>query len=343
MATRQPDRLQVTDLSVAFDGGRTPVVHELSFRVAAGEAYGLVGESGSGKSLTCQAILGLLPRGGVATGRIEVGGLGVELGRGRPSAGNRVGMIFQDPMSALNPVQRVGHSIAQVIASHDNISTRAARAHAVELMQRVGIRDAQRRSRNYPHEFSGGMRQRIVIAMALAVRPDVLLADEPTTALDVIVQKDVLAMIRNAQQKIGSSILFVTHDMTVHANIADRLGIMYAGRLVEEAPTGEIFKKPMHPFTAHLVASLPKIGELARKEALSGSPPNLSDPPAGCRFHPRCALAMDACREASPALTTLAPGHRVACYAASPLVRPIETIDRTAGVAPLGQCTSVLQ
>ena len=166
------------------------------------------------------------------------------------------------------------------------------------------------------------MRQRVAIALATICRPEFIIADEPTTALDVVVQKSVLRMIREAQQELGSSMIFVTHDLTVHANIADRLGVMYAGRLVEEAPTTKIFHHPMHPYTAHLVASLPRIGDPTPRKALSGAPPSLADPPKGCRFHPRCPLAMDICREVHPALTMLAANHRVACYAASPLVKP---------------------
>ena len=172
------------------------------------------------------------------------------------------------------------------------------------------------------------MRQRVAIALATICRPEFIIADEPTTALDVVVQKSVLRMIREAQQELGSSMIFVTHDLTVHANIADRLGIMYAGRLVEEATTTDIFHNPMHPYTAHLVGSLPRIGDSTPKKALAGAPPSLADPPSGCRFHPRCPLAMDICRQAHPTLTTLAANHRVACYAASPLVK------RSAELAP---------
>ena len=175
----------------------------------------------------------------------------------------------------------------------------------------------------YPHELSGGMRQRVTIALATICRPEFIIADEPTTALDVVVQKGVLAMIREVQREMGSSILFVTHDMAVHANMADRLGIMYAGRLVEEAPTRELFARPLHPYTAHLIESLPRIGDVAPKKGLGGTPPNLSAPPPGCRFHPRCPLAMEICRREVPALTTLAPGHRVACFAADPTVSPV--------------------
>jgi len=218
-------------------------------------------------------------------------------------------------MNVLNPVRRVRQSFIDFAYRHMGLNRRAFFAAVEQHLQRLHLTASVLEA--YPHELSGGMKQRVTIALATICRPEFIIADEPTTALDVIVQKDVLAMIREAQQQIGSSMLFVTHDMTVHANIADRLGIMYAGRLVEEAPTAEIFTKPMHPYSAHLVASLPRIGEQSRKKSLSGAPPNLADPPSGCRFHPRCSLATDVCREASPALTTLAPGHRVACYAAS--------------------------
>jgi peptide/nickel transport system ATP-binding protein len=185
----------------------------------------------------------------------------------------------------------------------------AVAAHLERLHLQKSVLDA------YPHQLSGGMRQRVTIALATVCRPEFIIADEPTTALDVVVQKSVLALIRDAQRKIGSSMVFVTHDMAVHANIADRLGIMYAGRLVEEAPTAELFATPRHPYTQHLIASLPRIGDTSSKQALSGTPPNLSNPPAGCRFHPRCPLAMDVCRQTPPDMLTIGPDHRVACHA----------------------------
>jgi peptide/nickel transport system ATP-binding protein len=169
----------------------------------------------------------------------------------------------------------------------------------------------------FPHELSGGMRQRVAIALATVCRPEFIIADEPTTALDVVVQKDVLALTLETQREIGSSMIFVTHDLTVHANISNRLGIMYAGRLIEEGPTGEVFRDPLHPYTQHLLASLPQIGDLTPKTALSGAPPSLAQPPSGCRFHPRCPLATDICRQTNPELTTIIPGRRVACYAVS--------------------------
>jgi peptide/nickel transport system ATP-binding protein len=228
-------------------------------------------------------------------------------------------------MNVLNPVRRVRYSFIDFAFRHMGLHKReffgAVEQHLKLLHLAPAVLSA------YPHELSGGMRQRVAIALATICRPEFIIADEPTTALDVVVQKDVLAMIREAQQQIGSSMIFVTHDMTVHANIADRLGIMYAGRLVEEAPTAEIFHSPMHPYTQHLVASLPRIGDRTQKAALSGAPPSLADPPSGCRFHPRCPLAMDICRRAHPELTTIAPGRRVACYAVSPPVKPAGEVD----------------
>jgi oligopeptide/dipeptide ABC transporter ATP-binding protein len=313
VATPQPDRLLVKDLTVAFDAGRTPVVRDLSFEIGAGESFGLVGESGSGKSLTCQAIIGLLPRGSSASGTIEVGGKRVELDPARQRAHPRVGMIFQDPMSALNPVLRVGQAIAQVIASHDGVSMRAARPHAIELMRRVGIRDAERRSRNYPHEFSGGMRQRIVIAMALAVRPDVLLADEPTTALDVVVQAGILALLDRLRREESMSLLLVSHDFSIVAGICERVGVMYAGSLVEQGPTAEVLFRPRHPYTRGLIASLPQGDTTGELPYIAGSPPDPRVPVVGCAFAPRCPYADAACLAGPIELTPVAHDHIVRC------------------------------
>ena len=195
------------------------------------------------------------------------------------------------------------------------------RAHLERLHLATDVLEA------YPHELSGGMRQRVTIALATVCRPDFIIADEPTTALDVVVQKDVLAMIREIQREIGSSLLFVTHDLAVHANLCDRLGVMYAGRLVEEGPTTDLLRAPRHPYTAHLVASLPRIGDTTPKASLSGTPPNLADPPPGCRFHPRCPLAMDICRREVPPMQTYAAAHRVACFAAQMMARCSNWID----------------
>ena len=322
-------------------------VDDISLVVRRNEIYGLAGESSCGKSTFLKTIAAAVrPPLTVIGGSVRYSFLDRDIYALSPAELSAIrwkhlSYITQGSMNVLNPVRRVRQSFIDFAYRHMRLHRRAFFAAVEEHLQRLhlaaNVLDA------YPHELSGGMKQRVTIALATICRPEFIIADEPTTALDVVVQKDVLAMIREAQQQIGSSMLFVTHDMTVHANIADRLGIMYAGRLVEEAPTTEIFTKPMHPYTAHLVASLPRIGERSRKKSLSGAPPNLANPPRGCRFHPRCPLAMDVCREASPALTTLAPGHRVACYAASPLVRPSATAERAAGATPRAEPASLVQ
>ncbi len=322
-------------------------VDDISLVVRRNEIYGLAGESSCGKTTFLKTIAAAVrPPLTVIGGSVRYGFLDRDIYALSPAELSAIrwkhlSYITQGSMNVLNPVRRVRQSFVDFAYRHMRLHRRAFFASVELHLQRLhlaaNVLDA------YPHELSGGMKQRVTIALATICRPEFIIADEPTTALDVIVQKDVLAMIREAQQQIGSSMLFVTHDLTVHANIADRLGIMYAGRLVEEAPTAEIFTKPMHPYTAHLVASLPRIGEQSRKESLSGVPPNLADPPSGCRFHPRCPLAMDVCREASPALTTLAPGHRVACYAASPLVKPSATAERAAGATLRAEPVGLVQ
>jgi len=223
---------------------------------------------------------------------------------------------MQGSMSVLNPVRRIRHAFVDFAFRHIGQPKSqffdTVRAHLARLRLEPDVLDA------YPHQLSGGMRQRVTIALATVCRPEFIIADEPTTALDVVVQKDVLAMIREIQRELGSSILFVTHDMAVHANLADRLGIMYGGRLVEEGRTADLFRSPRHPYTAYLIASLPRVGDTAPKAGLSGAPPNLADPPAGCRFHPRCPRASEICRREVPPLEPLATGHRVACFHPEP-------------------------
>ncbi|MBV8104789.1 MAG: ABC transporter ATP-binding protein [Hyphomicrobiales bacterium] len=322
-------------------------VDDISLVVRRNEIYGLAGESSCGKTTFLKTIAAAVrPPLTVVAGSVRYGFLDRDIYALSPAELSAIrwkhlSYITQGSMNVLNPVRRVRQSFIDFAYRHMRLHRRAFFAAVEQHLRRLhlaaNVLDA------YPHELSGGMKQRVTIALATICRPEFIIADEPTTALDVVVQKDVLAMIREAQQQIGSSMLFVTHDMTVHANIADRLGIMYAGRLVEEAPTAEIFTKPMHPYTAHLVASLPRIGEQSRKKSLSGAPPNLAAPPSGCRFHPRCPLTMDVCREASPALTTLAPGHRVACYAASPLVKPSATAERAAVPTPRAEPVGLVQ
>jgi peptide/nickel transport system ATP-binding protein len=313
-------------------------VDDVSLEVRRNEIYGLAGESSCGKTTLIKTIAAAIrPPLEVLGGGVKYAFLKNDIYNLSPEElrairWKNLSYITQGSMNVLNPVRRVRQVFLDFAFRHIDRPKREffkiVRDHLAGLHLEPSVLNA------YPHQLSGGMRQRVAIALATICRPDFIIADEPTTALDVVVQKSVLKMIREAQQELGSSMIFVTHDLTVHANIADRLGIMYAGRLVEEAPTAEIFRKPMHPYTAHLIGSLPRIGDVAPKKALSGAPPSLADPPSGCRFHPRCPIAMDICRQANPGLTTIAPNHRVACYAASPLVKPGAEVARVSNPGP---------
>jgi peptide/nickel transport system ATP-binding protein len=314
-------------------------VDDISLEVKRNEIYGLAGESSSGKTTFIKTIAAAIrPPLEVVSGTIKYSFLDRDIYGLSPEALSAIrwrhlSYITQGSMNVLNPIRRVRQSFIDFALRHMVRSKREFFEIVDRHLDRLHLEPTVLSA--YPHELSGGMRQRVAIALATICRPEFIIADEPTTALDVVVQKSVLRMIREAQQELGSSMIFVTHDLTVHANIADRLGIMYAGRLVEEAPTTEIFHNPMHPYTAHLVGSLPRIGDSTPKKALSGAPPSLATPPSGCRFHPRCPLAMDICRQAHPILTTLAANHRVACYAASPLVkRSAEPAPASAGSHP---------
>ena len=297
-------------------------VDDVSLSVAQNEIYGLAGESGCGKSTLIKTIAAAIrPPLRVMSGSVtfDFADQQIDMHAATPSAiaairWRHLSYIMQGSMSVLNPVRRVRHAFIDFAYRHIARPMpeflAIVRGHLERLRLAADVLEA------YPHELSGGMRQRVTIALATVCRPDFIIADEPTTALDVVVQKDVLAMIREIQREIGSSLLFVTHDLAVHANLCHRLGVMYAGRLVEEGATAELLRTPRHPYTAHLVASLPRIGDTTPKASLSGAPPDLADPPSGCRFHPRCPLAMDICRHEKPPMRTMALTHRVACYAA---------------------------
>ena len=297
-------------------------VDDVSLAVAQNEIYGLAGESGCGKSTLIKTIAAAIrPPLRLMSGSVtfDFADQQIDMHTATPSAiaairWRHLSYIMQGSMSVLNPVRRVRHAFIDFAYRHIARPMpeflAIVRGHLERLRLAADVLDA------YPHELSGGMRQRVTIALATVCRPDFIIADEPTTALDVVVQKDVLAMIREIQREIGSSLLFVTHDLAVHANLCHRLGVMYAGRLVEEGATAELLRTPRHPYTAHLVASLPRIGDTTPKASLSGAPPDLADPPSGCRFHPRCPLAMDICRHEKPPMRTMALTHRVACYAA---------------------------
>jgi peptide/nickel transport system ATP-binding protein len=337
-ATTQPDSaglmLSVSNLRAYFRTDHFGVhrtvraVDGISFDVRRGEIYGLAGESSSGKTTLVKTIAGAIkPPLEVVGGTAEFAFLPGYDGLHRAPAAEvarirwrHLSYIMQGSMNVLNPVRRLRQSFVDFARPHMAGTEREFEQAVIDHLARVNL-DASVLAA-YPHELSGGMRQRVTIALATICRPDFIIADEPTTALDVIVQKDVLGMIRGIQREIGSSVLFVTHDMGVHAHLTDRLGIMYAGRLIEEATTAEIFRAPLHPYARHLIASLPRIGDDAPRKGLEGAPPNLADPPPGCRFHPRCPLAMEVCSRSVPAMIGTAPGHRVACFAVNGSAEP---------------------
>ncbi len=320
--------LELEDLRVHFDTDEGPVraVDGVTLRVDRGEILGLVGESGSGKSVLTSAILRLVPSppGRYAGGSIRFEGEDV-LAMGpaalRALRGDRVAMIFQDPMTSLNPFLTVGRQLTEVWEAHRGRDRRAAERRALEVLGQVGIPDPATRLHQHPHELSGGMRQRIVIAMALMLQPRLVLADEPTTALDVTIQAQILELLRDRVRASGASVILVTHDLGVVAGMADRVAVMYAGRVVESAPTEALFARPAHPYTRGLLESAPGLA-LARKAALvpiPGRPPDLSRMPPGCAFHPRCALAEARCRETAPSRLPIAPEHEAACHLAAGL------------------------
>ncbi len=316
--------LVIDDLSIGFAGGRREAISSLSLAVSAGESVGLVGESGSGKSLTARAVLGILPPGVAVKGRILFDGasvLDLSPQEMRKLRGSGVAMIFQDPMSSLNPVLSVGDAIVQVILSHSGVSRGEARSRAVELMQRVGIRDAASRASSYPHEFSGGMRQRIMIAMVLAARPRLLLADEPTTALDVIVQAGILELLADLRRSEGMGLLFISHDLAVVAAVCDRIAVMYAGEIVEEGPTAAVLSQPNMPYTLGLLASTRRVRGTRRLSSIAGAPPPPGERPSSCRFAARCPLVVERCLAGPIPLAHVAPGRTARCVRAAEVSR----------------------
>lgn len=301
--------LSVDGLGVEFAtaSGWTPVLQDVSFDVAAGQLVGLVGESGSGKSVTCSSVLRLLPprQSRTVAGRIRFQGrdlLNMPSRELEAVRGNDIAMIFQEPMTSLNPVFTVGDQIAEVVRRHRRVNRKAATARAVEVLDLVGIPDAARRIRQYPHEFSGGMRQRVMIAMALACEPKLLIADEPTTALDVTIQAQVLDLIREMAGRFGMGVLFVTHDLGVVADLCTEVVVMYAGQVVERARTEPLYATPRHPYTAGLLRSVPDVGGRSEMHTIAGSPPPPGSIPVGCRFAPRCPHRADECAADVPLL-----------------------------------------
>jgi oligopeptide/dipeptide ABC transporter ATP-binding protein len=321
--------LEVEDLRTEFRTPAGPVraVDGVSFTVRGGETLCIVGESGCGKSVTSLSILRLVPDppGRIVGGRVRFGGrdlLALPESEMERIRGNEISMIFQEPMTSLNPLHTVGRQVSEAIALHAGLSRREARAKAVEMLRGVSIPDPERRASAYPHQLSGGMRQRVMIAMALSCTPKVLIADEPTTALDVTIQAQILDLIRDQQRRLGTAVVLITHDMGVVAETADRVVVMYAGRKVEEAGAADLFERAAHPYTRGLLGSIPHLDDAARSRGarrprlneIKGTVPSLARLPPGCSFAPRCAFADDRCREASPPIAPHRPGHLVACW-----------------------------
>jgi len=311
--------LEVRDLAVRFATEHGPVqaVDDLTYRIEAGETFGIVGESGSGKTVSSLAVMGLLPSTATVSGSIRFRGeelVGADPEELRRLRGDRIAMVFQDALTALNPVMKVGLQVGEIIAAHHDTSAADRRQRVVELLDVVGIPNPERRAEQYPHEFSGGMRQRAMIAMAIANEPDLLIADEPTTALDVTVQAQVLEVFARIQERTDTAVTMITHDLGVIAGVADRVMVMYAGRDVEQGSVDEVFYAPRHPYTRGLLASLPRLdGGGGRLERIPGNPPSVVLPP-GCAFSPRCGFAVAGrCDQEPPARREVAPGRSDRC------------------------------
>ena len=323
--------LDVRDLTVNFQmasGAESNVLSNVSFQIRKGETLALVGESGSGKSVTTLCVNRLIasPPARIPNGQVLFGGK--DLLQASPSElrkirGKEISTVFQEPMTSLHPTYTVGDQIVELIRTHTNATVEQARAQAVDMLRRVGIPDPERRLDEYPYKLSGGMCQRVMIAMALVCHPKLLIADEITTALDVTIQAQILSLLRELQASDDIAVLFITHDLNVVAEVADRVAVMYSGRIVEEASVRELFDSPQHPYTIGLLAASPTLEqESVRLPSISGQIPDPANRPAGCQFHPRCPLATEQCRNEDPALRSLTPDHRVACWLA-----PLENID----------------
>ena len=317
--------LEVDDLHITLqgDGARFNAVENVSFEIGRGEAFGLVGESGCGKSITALAVMGLLRRPlALGKGRIVLDGEEIQnasAARLRELRGSRIGMIFQEPMTALNPLSPVGRQIAEMFVLHQNASWSEAMDRAEEALRQVRVPSPERRIRDFPHQLSGGMRQRVMIAIALACRPDLLIADEPTTALDVTVQAEIIDLMAELCAAKGTAILMISHDLGLVANMCRRVAVMYAGRIVESQAAEAIFATPRHPYTKGLVDSLPRLGERSRRgqqrlREIAGVVPSIAAYPSGCRFNPRCPSVTDICRSTAPDITTLAADGLVRCH-----------------------------
>ena len=325
-----PTLLEIKGLKTHFstDEGVVHAVDGVDLDISNGETLGVVGESGSGKSVTAMTVMRLLamPPARIVAGTIRWRGvdlLKLGLPAMRAIRAKEIAMVFQEPMTSLNPVYTIGDQIAEVVRLHEGLSRRAARSRAIEMLRMVHISRPERRVDDYPHQFSGGMRQRAMIAMALSCRPALLIADEPTTALDVTIQAQILELIADLKSELGMAVMLITHAMGVIAESAQRVVVMYAGQVVEDAPVGALFSEPLHPYTRGLIRSIPRVDIAAvrktRLDAIEGTVPSLLDPKPGCRFASRCRYARDECTAATPVLREIRPGHRVACVRAEAL------------------------
>lgn len=318
--------LSLRDFRVTFPTlfGDVQAVRGVDLDVRAGEILGVVGESGSGKSVTFLGVMGLLPKSARISGSATVGDtelVGASSRIMREVRGRRVAMIFQDPLSALNPTHRIGDQIVEMVQAHNKVSTKAAMSRAIELLAEVGIPQPAERARQYPHEFSGGMRQRVMIAMAIANDPEVLIADEPTTALDVTVQAQILEILQRIQSELNAAVVLITHDLGVVARVADRVQGMYAGRVVERGSVESVYDHPSHPYTRGLLQSLPTVGR-ERLQPIPGAPPNMMDPPSGCAFRVRCPHAIERCADEMPSLLPVGDVES-ACWRADELSKVV--------------------
>ena len=321
-----PHLLDIEELKTYFFtfNGMAAAVDDVSFFLEKGEVLGIVGESGCGKSVTALSIMRLIPDppGKIVHGRILFDGrnlVDLPMEAMRTIRGKRIAMIFQEPMTSLNPVYTIGNQISEMFVQHEKLSGKESLKRSIDMLEKVQIPAPEKRVREYPHQLSGGMRQRAMIAMALACNPEILIADEPTTALDVTVQAQILDLMLQLKKDADTAIIMITHDMGVIAEIANRVAVMYAGKIVEEAATLAVFRNPKHPYTQGLLKSIPKLGERSRAdrkrlEEIKGSVPSLLNLPAGCAFHPRCSHVMDICRHTMPDLPVIETGHRVRCW-----------------------------
>jgi peptide/nickel transport system ATP-binding protein len=340
VSERGPGRLlEVEDLHVKFftRRGTAHAIRGVSLSIDRGETLGLVGESGSGKSVTSLAIMGLIKLPGQITdGDVRWKGTSL-LGHGgerylRQIRGKEIAMVFQDPMTSLNPLFTIGTQIGEVLKHHVGMHKQEARERTVELLELVGISSPEKRVDQYPHEFSGGMRQRMLIAMALACEPELLIADEPTTALDVTIQAQILELLADLQHRLGIAVLLISHDLGVVAQVCHRISVMYAGHIIESGAAEEVFERPGHPYTRGLLASTPRLDQVgSRLTGIDGSPPDLVNPPTGCPFHPRCSLVIDRCPDEMPPLEEHEAGREVACWRAF-----AGSVGETAGAGSLG-------